>query len=366
MKSNKKAKQLLSILLTIVLFLSSFQSLGGVAVAQSADNAKTISKNHPSPSPSPMPGLLDKLYLDSVISPTPTPTPGPLSSKRTSQIASKTEAFPLEVKATVDDVVYGVGEEQEQPPLILILKTLTLEKQGRLNAELSRQAEQGPKADAKIESISPDLSTEEIKQLAQTGASQTDIYWINLLIQDAPEKTPLELLKWYQQGGVAWEDIQRELERDHLNLNVSQRVADSVYQIEAPLAMKQYSTVAFDVYGEPAIQQENLAKADSMMTAFDMTVSGVIEGVKMAQINQTNKPQFEDRSSTNETVDPVSGNLTWKKNLIHLPGRDGLDLELGLMYNSSSPYAFKRIYDDYWGYSTQVREPSPLGMGWSF
>ncbi|AKG34398.1 RHS repeat-associated core domain-containing protein [Paenibacillus durus] len=184
---------------------------------------------------------------------------------------------------------------------------------------------------------------------------------------DSSKRTPLELLKWRQQGKLTWEEIQRELEKELTVKGEEASVQDSVYgEKEESLSLHQRQTVTSQVYNEEPSTTNQLEMAASMNTAFDMTVASVLEGaVREAQINQTNKPQFEDRSATNETVDPVSGSLTWKKNMIHLPGRDGLDLDIGLMYNSNEVYPFRREYNDWSGYHTRGSY-SRLGTGWSF
>ncbi|KWX77768.1 hypothetical protein AML91_07025 [Paenibacillus jilunlii] len=231
---------------------------------------------------------------------------------------------------------------------------------------LSRPAALQPEGGDVIQS-SHDLSTEVIKTLMQAGATKEDLYWVNLLMLDAPpEHTPLELLKLHQQGKLSWERIQGQLASPHAEFNADAPVTDSVYREPVASSLQQRSTVTSEVYGAPPVAGEKMKQAAAVVTSFDMAVSSVIDGIKMAQINQTNKPQFEDRSSTNEMVDPVSGGLTWKQNLIHLPGRDGLDLDLGLTYTSSSLYAFTREYSDYYGYRTRGGSYSSLGLGWSF
>lgn len=52
-------------------------------------------------------------------------------------------------------------------------------------------------------------------------------------------------------------------------------------------------------------------------------------------VNESNKPSLSDRSSVSETIDPASGTLTLSEIDLNLPGKDGLDLTLGRLYNSS-------------------------------
>ncbi|MGO4549245.1 RHS repeat domain-containing protein [Paenibacillus sp. 2TAB23] len=98
-------------------------------------------------------------------------------------------------------------------------------------------------------------------------------------------------------------------------------------------------------------------------------VNSVMNGlITQQQINQTNKQQFSDQNGTSETIDPSSGKLTLKRTDIHLAGRDGLDLNIGIMYDSNHSFAYMRHY----GSSGQMKKFNyfisryDLGMGWSF
>lgn len=94
----------------------------------------------------------------------------------------------------------------------------------------------------------------------------------------------------------------------------------------------------------------------------------VLNGLITQQaINQTNKPQFMDKTG-GESIDPVTGSLTWKTNNIHLPGRDGLDLDIGVMYQSNYAFSYMRYYNNSgdlkkYNYLTSRYD---LGQGWSF
>ena len=52
-------------------------------------------------------------------------------------------------------------------------------------------------------------------------------------------------------------------------------------------------------------------------------------------INQSNNPKYADINSREETVDPITGNLLLKETDFTLTGKDGLDLSIGRIYNSS-------------------------------
>lgn len=67
-------------------------------------------------------------------------------------------------------------------------------------------------------------------------------------------------------------------------------------------------------------------------------------------------------------IDPASGSLTWKENEISLPGRDGLDLNIGLMYNSNQSFSYMRNYESYGTIKkyNYLISRYDLGLGWSF
>ncbi|MFF2912527.1 hypothetical protein [Paenibacillus sp. NPDC057934] len=99
-----------------------------------------------------------------------------------------------------------------------------------------------------------------------------------------------------------------------------------------PFAIK--PTVSDTVYEQ---NDENNGGKEAMVSfaTLSATISDIIQDNTMAQINQTFKEQYSDHYGTAETIDPVTGSLSWKDNQISLPGRDGLDLNIGVIYNSN-------------------------------
>ena len=89
--------------------------------------------------------------------------------------------------------------------------------------------------------------------------------------------------------------------------------------------------------------------ACSYSTAFAEVDIGAMQGVLNGmvtpqQVNQSNNPKLADRNNVAELVDPVSGSLTLNQTDLSLPGKDGLDLALGRIYNSSqAEYCTKKV-----------------------
>lgn len=72
--------------------------------------------------------------------------------------------------------------------------------------------------------------------------------------------------------------------------------------------------------------------ADVDVNALQGYLNGV---VAQQQIHQTNNPKYAERNNASETIDPVTGNLMLKQTDLCLPGKDGLDLSICRIYNSS-------------------------------
>ena len=90
-----------------------------------------------------------------------------------------------------------------------------------------------------------------------------------------------------------------------------------------------------------------------------------LNGVTQQQINQCNNPKYAERNNTAETVDPITGNLILKENDLTLPGKDGLDLAITRLYNSSQDEYEKRVNitakvqqvpysEDYWALDLEL------------
>lgn len=201
-----------------------------------------------------------------------------------------------------------------------------------------------------------DLTKEEIDQLVLAGAGKEDLYWVNLLFKKTTV-SPGKIFELKRNEKVSWEDIEQQLKTEQEEVTVEK----AVYTAELKI-----STVTDAIYTEEKLKPTALKQEFS---AFDRMVANALDSlVVQQQINQTNKPQFSNRQGNDEKIDPVSGALTWKRSDINLPGRDGLDLNIGIMYNSSQSFGYMR---DQYSYG-QIKKYNyllsryDLGMGWSF
>ncbi|MBP2114943.1 RHS repeat domain-containing protein [Paenibacillus silagei] len=369
MKFTKKIKPFITTLLATTMLLSCIPPMNSTVAAKGASSSskeRAVSQESltPSPSASPVPSSISERSAE--LEPTARP------AELTSRPPLFPETPPVEAKLPVVQEVYG----PEEMSVIPLLKLKTLEKQGILDTSFLLQSPtlQKQMQQKSLTSSSKDLKQKDIEQLIAAGASKEDVYWINLLQLDRPDLMPLELLKQHQ-GGIAWEEIQSQESGSHSGFLENPTVSKDVYLQDLILLPQTFRTVTQEVYLDELGKAEKFSKdqlewAASSVTTFDRAVDNVINGYKMAQINQTNKRQYEDRSLTNEVVDPISGALTWKQNQIHLPGRDGLDLDIGLMYKSSQIAEFKwntsATHGPYLSLNNYNMTKFNIGTGWSF
>ncbi|WP_410514400.1 RHS repeat-associated core domain-containing protein [Paenibacillus sp. BR2-3] len=213
-----------------------------------------------------------------------------------------------------------------------------------------------------------DLTKKEIENLILSGASKEDIYWVNMLVKET-NLAPDKIFNKKKAGNQSWEVLEKQIEDETGGIPSS--VEDAVYQEVLKTEFNtEILTVKESVYQEGKLEDLlEINSLEKLMTTFDYTVNSAFDAlITQQQINQTNKQQYSDRSGTNELIDPASGSLTWKETEISLPGRDGLDLNVGVMYNSNQSFAYMRDYSSY----GQIKKYNylisryDLGMGWSF
>lgn len=201
------------------------------------------------------------------------------------------------------------------------------------------------------------LTKEEIKGLMKQGASVEDLYEIAYLAS-IQQRDPFELFQEKLAFAGSWDEYS-----ESASLNKSS-VTEEVYALNDSENSKPLQSVGTDVYSLTDSVDFNLNSLSSFSTisALDMNITSTIEDYKMEVINQTAKPQFSDHSQSSELVDPSSGTLTWKDTQISLPGRDGLDLNIGVMFNSHQAVA----WDPMSGIKNYTGEKYDLGTGWGF
>ncbi|MDN4619635.1 RHS repeat-associated core domain-containing protein [Paenibacillus sp. PsM32] len=183
------------------------------------------------------------------------------------------------------------------------------------------------------------LTNQQVEDLILHGATEWDVYQIHKLMQ-LNAIDPLNVWIMKQESGLTWEEWLLSKQADQQGLKGASSVTEDVY---VPIDHEfENTTVSTDTYSGNGLSS-SLRSMRSMTATQSLNgqVDNVLRGlVMLQQVNQTAKEQYSDREGTNEIIDPATGALTWKSNILNYSGRDGLDLDLSLMYQSNQAYAF--------------------------
>lgn len=137
---------------------------------------------------------------------------------------------------------------------------------------------------------------------------------------------PLKLWEEQQLKSMSWIELEASLTTKMSGPSSSKTVTEDVYPIESDIFSlhRERASIIDAVYSE-----SELAFPQRALYKLNQNIASLLNGNGMKVINQTFKEQYSDHYETNEAIDPATGTLTWKSNQISLPGRDGLDLNLG-------------------------------------
>lgn len=226
------------------------------------------------------------------------------------------------------------------------------------------------------------LTTQQVIDLMDAGANAYDRYQIHLL---ASQQTidPLAIWEQKQKSGLSWKEW---LSQSELQLADPSSVSQDVYGVDPNIEIDSAKTsVQEDTYiVKPLSTMRSLSSQDDEINLDQQTLTGYRNLINPQQMNQIKKEQYSDRQKTSETIDPATGALTWKFNALSYPGRDGLDMDLGLMYQSSQAksflsakglylvlnsvrgYEYQNTASYMWQTSNYLVDRYHLGNGWSF
>ncbi|MBW4085753.1 RHS repeat domain-containing protein [Paenibacillus sp. S150] len=334
---KKSLYQILIVLLIFSMVLP--ESSTQVWAKTEPSRTQTVQEKASAPQPSPVPSSApdDKAITESLPDTNVFPAEEVNDSERTNALAEYTPS---------DLVVQNVYGEEEP---LSISETMELSMIQEIRNKYTNASRL--KAAQNMDN-EPQLSITIVRELMLQGATTEDIYEIAYLGRESAI-APMELLQLYQQKGLSWDEL-RELLRKTAAASVTDDtygVTDIVYGVKSQLLSDELLAVNDDDFA-----------SDNLVTSLAATISSVVDEYKMDVINQTAKPQYSDRNLSSESVDPASGSLQWKSNQISLPGRDGLDLNIGVMYNSSS----SEFISDSNIPSGNRNVRYDLGAGWSF
>ncbi|GBF74333.1 hypothetical protein PA598K_02671 [Paenibacillus sp. 598K] len=248
-------------------------------------------------------------------------------------------------------------------------------------------------------------SKSEIEQLLLNGVSPDDIY-LSYFLANELQVEPEQILQEKQKSELTWEQMEEaatqqnssekslfEVESNLEKVELSEEVlTDITDEALTDITDETLTDITDETLTETVVEDGTLPEelpieievpeiiTEEMLdeivmdenSALNMLVSNVnsvINGLITQQmINQTNKPQYADREGNSEFIDPVTGKLVVKQLHISLPGRDGLDLNIGTMYDSNQSFHFVQNIGSPW----ELKKNNywltryDLGAGWSF
>lgn len=358
------SKKFTFFLLVFILLFDSF--FGATAVGQGSQQntnndtkIKTpyfIPEGGHLPSPSPMPStsmlaLEPTLLLEVTPTPTPTPTPMPdismiaLFTEENKFIQSKLNVDTLEDKPSEG---YNVMLEPDVKALFQKYTELLNDNQVNLDLKL-------------------------IQQLIDLGASIPDIYSIALL-HEMYDEDSIHLWNLKETSGDTWLELEQKFSQETKHL-IPIRVTEEVYKQEEQAITFSRPIVTDAVYEElPLVSSDQPIVMYSALATLNRSLNDAMGELGLKDKYQTFNQQFYDQNDSTESIDPITGMLTWRSNQISLPGRDGLDLNIGVVYQSNVASEFypATMYEASEGRSINAgyRDPNIrnnyLGLGWTF
>ncbi len=243
------------------------------------------------------------------------------------------------------------------------------------------------------------LSDKDVGELMLAGAGAYDRYQLHLLASQQAIH-PLEIWQKKKKSGLSWQEW---LPQSGLRLANTHSVSQNVYGLFPGDTLQDKNVFpSFPPATEPDTAEEDTYQLDTDLSAsimsvtpgeeatlnnFQRNIDSYLKLIAPLQINQIAKEQYADRQKTSESIDPATGALTWKFNALHYPGRDGLDMNLGLMYqsnqatsfleanapipvieyrNGTASFKYKNIARTEWSTTNYLFDTFQLGNGWSF
>lgn len=236
-----------------------------------------------------------------------------------SKTALKIKNKPNQWTTVSKNVYQDVYQESIDPEIKILQQKISRLPQNRLRSFSISSTE----VSSQTSSL---LSQQQVKELMLSGADIPDIYWIEYLARSTG-KDALKIWNEKSSSIKTWEQLEKNYDSNKSN---TPTVSEEVYTDVD-------STSLLNIQPKLNSNTVSMAAVSTLSNKIDSVLDDVLA---VQQMNQSNKPQFADQNQNTESIDPASGSLNWNKNLVTLPGRDGLNLDLSIMYNSnqSSPY----------------------------
>ncbi|NOU78471.1 RHS repeat protein [Paenibacillus sp. LMG 31459] len=303
----------------------------------------------PSPTPSPLPDEYIEVQPESTFVPALEPTPTPMAeSFDVPSVSEENEPAQSRSSLRASEDVPAEGYDVMSEPEVKSL----YEKYTELFGDKQVLLEQ-----------------EQIEKLFEAGTSISDVYAIAFL-HAIYNLDPLILWEMKQKSKENWLGLDQKLSEEDQKIT-SPTVAEDVYGEET---LSRVSTVTESVYVEESLEEldQPIAKYNAIVT-LSSSIDDAMSQIGLKDKYQTFNQQFSDQNNSSETINPITGMLTWRSNQISLPGRDGLDLNLGVIFQSNMTSQFyPGRYSDSTGktFNEGIWDNNQwdnfLGLGWSF
>ncbi|WP_322906883.1 RHS repeat domain-containing protein, partial [Paenibacillus campi] len=206
------------------------------------------------------------------------------------------------------------------------------------------------------------LGEQGIYALLQDGAEPLDIYWIEYLMR-LTGQTGEQIWNIHKQQHLTWKA------QESASVSAVPSVTQEVYVAPPQLnAASMLETVNEGLHRlTVTAPHRQAANGASLSSSLSIAMDADVTNQRLADLG---KQQYADRSKDGEQISTSTGGLTWSQTQIHLPGRDGLDLDIGVQYDSddTSPYVLgtTKRYSTLIFKGNYAYEHNDLGMGWSF
>ncbi len=284
-----------------------------------------------------------------------------------SQVAAPPDTQPDQWTTVAKSVYSDVYEAPDPQMNLLEDKIVALDESSAPSEDtrvstLSEDEEEGPPTDDEVEPVSQ-LGEQGIYLLLQQGAEPIDIYWIEYLMR-LTGQTGDQIWQQHQQQKLKWKDQEKQYHSSTPTVTGDVYIASSQKEQASPSASVATDSLQTASFTAPKLQA---AQATSLSSALSSALDDDTGNQKFQDLG---KQEYADRAKDEENISSSSGSLDWSKTQIHLPGRDGLDLDIGVRYDSTntSPYTRRssktRSASVYKG--NYMYQYNDLGMGWSF
>ncbi len=305
-------------------------------------------------------------FAQAAIQPSKSQTKETLSSiQPPSKVAPAPEVEPDEWTTVAKSVYQDVYETPDPQMQLLEDKIVDLD-QSHQNPSLStfsQDDEEEPPTNSDEEATSQ-LGEQGIYLLLQQGAEPLDIYWIEYLMRLSGHSGE-ELWQEHQQSHMKWKDIEKKY------TSSASSVTNDVYTSSISSTN---NTLDAKSVAENSLYQATFSAVKlkgSKSASLSASLSSALDDSDYAQkIGDLGKQEYAERTGNSENISSSTGSLSWNATQIHLPGRDGMDLDIGITYDSSdtSPYMRKSTpkRTAYLLKRSYMYERNDLGMGWSF